>query len=130
MPRENESRAGSSDAVPQRIHEVEPARPAAGDRPVERVTEYRDRTVQPRATSARPIGLVERRERGADRMRGGVRYDDAAIVLHKTVAGGRQVQGDRGDEDDQQLAFHGIRASRESATAESPRARAASACVR
>ena len=128
--RDNQDEQHRGETVPQRVHDVEPARPPAGDRPIERVRKNRDGTVQTGARLARPIGLIERRERGADRMRGGVRHDHAAVVLDETVAGGRQVQGDRGDEDDQQLAFHGMRASRESATAESPRERAANACVR
>ena len=128
--RGNQDEQHRGETVPQRVHNVKPARPSIGDGPIERVRKNRDGTVQAAARLARPVRLIERRERGADRMSGGVRHDDAAIVLDKTVTGGRQVDGDRGDEDDQQLAFHGIRASRESATAESPRARAASACVR
>ena len=59
--------------------------------------------------------------------------DDRAIIVSNPAAHSipaAQVQRERRDEYEKQLALHGSRARRESATLESPRARAASAWVR
>ena len=117
-------------AVPQGVHDMQPTWPAAGHGPIDRVAQNGHRTIETRTGRARPVRIVERSERRTDRMRGRIRRDDRPVVLHEAVSGRREIQRDGGDENEQQLASHRMRASSESATAESPRERAASACVR
>ncbi len=92
--------------VPERVHDMEPTRPATEQRPVERVAQDRDRPVESGAGLARPVGVVEGREPGADRMRSWVRDDDGTIVLHKAVTDRWEIQGHRGNEGEEQSAFH------------------------
>src|SRR5204862_164872 len=70
----------SCQPVPERVHDMQPTRPATEQRPVERVAQDRDRPVESGAGLARPVRVVEGREPGAGRMRGG-RCAGARTVL-------------------------------------------------
>src|SRR2546421_4788349 len=116
--------------MPKRIHDVKPPRVAIRHGPVDGIAQNGERSIQARTRAAWPVRLVERGERRWNRMSRRVRSNYGAIILHKGVLGRRQIQRQRSDEDEQQLALHGSRARSESATLESPRERAANACVR
>src|SRR5213594_1988943 len=109
---------------------MQPTGAAAGDGPIDRIAQNRHRPVESRAGLARPVRIIERSERYTDRMRGRIRRDDRPVVLHDAVACRREIERDRGGKYEPKFASHRIRTSSESAMAESPRERAASACVR
>ena len=127
---EDDSQQHRCEAVPQGVHDVKPSGAAIRDGPIHGIAQNRKWSIQARTRAAWPVWVVERGKRRRNRMGRGIRHDDGAIVLYKPVTGGRQVQRERRDEYEKQLALHGSRARRESATLESPRARAASAWVR
>ena len=134
-PLQHEDHQHADDAVEDRIDEVKPPGPAAAQPPVRGIGDDGRRAVQPATRGRRPVGLVERADGGAERVGRGVSHDDAAVVLDEAVAHRRQEQPHRHQEDEDQP--HGTiasqtraRASNESATAASPRERAACAWKR
>src|SRR2546422_11488522 len=115
---EDDSQQHCCEAVPQGVHDVKPSGAAIRDGPIHGIAQNRKWSIQARTRAAWPVWIVERGKRRRNRMGRGIRHDDGAIVLYKPVTGGWQVQRERRDEYEKQLALHGSRARRESATLE------------
>src|SRR5882672_1580239 len=111
--------------MPDRIHEVQPSRSAAGYGPIDGIAQDCDGPVETGIRLTRPIRVVERRQCRADRMRIRIRPGKWGDYRVESVSCGGQIECDGSNEDEQQLASHGIRAHRESAATVSPRWRAA-----
>src|SRR5256885_16956588 len=111
--------------MPDRIDEVKPPGAPTGDAPIQRVTQNCDRPVQSGSRFAWPVRIPEPSQRGTYRMRGGIRHNDGAVVLHEAVVDAPPIECGGGYEDERENSFHCARGRKESATAESPPTRAA-----